>query len=249
MGISLSFLWESQTLNADGNHVPDDCIEKVLEAAAVGSISFKGRHLEGTPSGSISFKGSTLERNASGSISFKGTNGETTPLRTLSFKGTSREATPLRSISFKGIDLATTTIGDISFKGTELEADSMRVNSSKERAFDGSSVGSGSFKEEAAAVKLQKVYKSYRTRRNLADCAVLVEELWWQAIDFVTLKRSTVSFFDKPETAISRWSRARIKAAKVGKGLSKDDKARKLAFQHWLEAVRLPCLSSLHVIR
>ena len=31
---------------------------------------------------------------------------------------------------------------------------------------------------EAAATKLQKVYKSYRTRRNLADCAVLVEELW-----------------------------------------------------------------------
>ncbi|GAA0158971.1 hypothetical protein LIER_38764 [Lithospermum erythrorhizon] len=92
---------------------------------------------------------------------------------------------------------------------------------------------------DAAAVKVQKVYKSYRTRRNLADCAVLVEELWWKALDFAALKRSSVSFLniEKPETAVSRWARARTRAAKVGKGLSKDEKARKLALQHWLEAI------------
>ncbi|KAF9613080.1 hypothetical protein IFM89_005528 [Coptis chinensis] len=92
---------------------------------------------------------------------------------------------------------------------------------------------------DAAAVTLQKVYKSYRTRRNLADCAVVVEELWWKALDFAALKRSSVSFFniDKQETAVSRWSRARTRAAKVGKGLSKDEKAQKLALQHWLEAI------------
>ncbi|KGN66258.1 IQ domain-containing protein IQM1 isoform X1 [Cucumis sativus] len=92
---------------------------------------------------------------------------------------------------------------------------------------------------DAAAVKLQKHYKGHRTRRNLADCAVVVEELWWKAIDFANLKRSSVSFFnvEKPETAVSRWARARTRAAKVGKGLSKDEKAQKLALQHWLEAI------------
>ncbi|XP_050383368.1 IQ domain-containing protein IQM6 [Argentina anserina] len=90
-----------------------------------------------------------------------------------------------------------------------------------------------------AALKLQKVYKSFRTRRQLADCAILVEQRWWKVLDFAELKRSSISFFDikKPETAVSRWARAKKRAAKVGKGLSKDKKARKLALQHWLEAI------------
>ncbi|GMI86060.1 IQ-motif protein 1, embryo sac development arrest 39 [Hibiscus trionum] len=91
----------------------------------------------------------------------------------------------------------------------------------------------------AAATKLQKFYRSYRTRRNLADCAVVVEELWWKALEFAALRRSSVSFFNsnKSETAVSRWARARTRAAKVGKGLSKAVKGQQLALRHWLEAI------------
>jgi len=38
-----------------------------------------------------------------------------------------------------------------------------------------------------AALKLQKVYKSFRTRRKLADCAILVEQSWYL---FIGLKIS-----------------------------------------------------------
>lgn len=64
-------------------------------------------------------------------------------------------------------------------------------------------------------------------------------------MDFASLNQSSVSFFnvDKHETAVSRWARARTRVAKVGKGLSKDEKAQKLALQHWLEAVSSSSLS------
>ncbi|XP_073224283.1 IQ domain-containing protein IQM5-like isoform X2 [Cicer arietinum] len=42
---------------------------------------------------------------------------------------------------------------------------------------------------------------------------------------------------DKSETAISEWATARTIAAKMGRGLSKDDKSQRLARRHWLEAI------------
>ncbi|GFY97810.1 IQ calmodulin-binding motif family protein [Actinidia rufa] len=93
--------------------------------------------------------------------------------------------------------------------------------------------------ESISAMTVQKVYRSYRTRRMLADSAVVAEELWWQAIDYARLNHSTISFFNflKRETAASRWNRISLNASKVGKGLAEDAQAQKLAFQHWIEAI------------
>lgn len=99
----------------------------------------------------------------------------------------------------------------------------------------------------------------------------------WKLVDSVEPKHNAISFFDidRPETAVSRWSRAMTKAAmvrigsllkesfsrtvtfnseikdffqcwQVGKGLSKAEKARKLALQHWLEAVSSILCFQLH---
>ncbi|KAA0040072.1 hypothetical protein IC582_009765 [Cucumis melo] len=173
------------------------------------------------------------------------------------------ESKVLKSVSSRNVSLE----GSISFKGRGLENLSSTETSSLETVndgdvasispksveFDNQSLSSDNDMERfqmlpaldpnnpkhAAALKLQKVYKSFRTRRKLADCAVLVEQSWWKLLDFAELKRSSISFFDmeKRESAISRWSRARTRAAKVGKGLSKNAKARKLSLQHWLEAI------------
>ncbi|KAG8648797.1 hypothetical protein MANES_08G039500v8 [Manihot esculenta] len=170
-------------------------------------------------------------------------------LSPVSFKGRGSESA---MTSFKGRDLPTT----FSFKSltSQMENglfsrsispesgekdDKLATVDSLSVKNDQTPLAESGTQRHQAALKLQKVYKSFRTRRQLADCAVVVEQRWWKLLDFAELKRSSISFFDieKPETAISRWSRARTKAAKVGKGLSKDAKARKLALQHWLEAI------------
>ncbi|XP_016507097.1 IQ domain-containing protein IQM2-like [Nicotiana tabacum] len=171
-----------------------------------------------------------------------------TPLRSVSFKSQDTEPKILQSDGFGKMSIEKT----VSFRTMENAMEFSKTSSEEKHEFNefrrldsrnGESpksplVFTSSPKHEAA-LKLQKVYKSFRTRRKLADCAVLIEQSWWKLLDFVELKHSSISFFDldKHETAVSRWSRARTRAAKVGKGLSKNGKAQKLALQHWLEAI------------
>ncbi|KAK6145068.1 hypothetical protein DH2020_021888 [Rehmannia glutinosa] len=167
------------------------------------------------------------------------------------------QTTPIRSVSFKGKDSEPKILqplgsgklleGSVRYRARKTQTMKKFTETLSRLSRSGSSVDliphspildPNSPKHEAA-IKLQKVYKSFRTRRKLADCAVLIEQSWWKLLDFAELKHSSISFFDieKHETAISRWSRARTRAAKVGKGLSENSKAQKLALQHWLEAM------------
>ncbi|KAG9150719.1 hypothetical protein Leryth_002889 [Lithospermum erythrorhizon] len=187
---------------------------------------------------------SRLESFLARSISF-GDDGEKPTYRSASFNG--RESEPMISKSYSCGSMIMKRSS--SFKGMEqkrsyADGDIIRSPSRAWRELAAKFIPDANLSQKKdrrnmAALRLQKTYKSFRTRRRLADCAVLVEQRWWKALDFAELDRTSVSFFDieKQETAISRWSRARTRAAKVGKGLSKDEKARKLALQHWLEAI------------
>ncbi|KAG6790933.1 hypothetical protein POTOM_000040 [Populus tomentosa] len=207
-------------------------VDNGLESVIVKSISF-GDDEAKTPVRLISFGDQDYEPAISKSLG----SGKMVVERSVSFKGGELER--MMSIRASPLDKekdASTKSDSINSK--EMDNQPLMSDDSLEMIRK-SAIFNPKCPKHEAAVKLQKVYKSFRTRRKLADCAVLVEQSWWKLLDFAELKQSSISFFDneKHESATSRWSRAFTRAAKVGKGLSKNDKAQKLSLQHWLEAI------------
>lgn len=117
-------------------------------------------------------------------------------VKSISF-GDEEVRTPVRSVSFNSRDLEPTILkslgsgkmvveGSVSFKESELEALIKANDAESPKKLDVSLEMPNKLPfldprnpKHEAAIKLQKVYKSFRTRRKLADCAVLVEQSWW----------------------------------------------------------------------
>lgn len=94
--------------------------------------------------------------------SFKIQDSESAPMQLMSSQVMKIE----RSVSFK-----VPAEEENKVEETEIDIETTRSNELED-------LEPGSPKHEAAT-KLQKVYKSFRTRRKLADCAVLIEQSWY----------------------------------------------------------------------
>jgi len=91
-----------------------------------------------------------------------------------------------------------------------------------------------------SAVLIQKTYRGYRARRKLADAAIMSKTIgWWNVVDAAVLHQHTLQYYahSKSWKANDNWKRLKRKASKLGKGLEKNNKALKLALNHWLEAI------------
>lgn len=153
--------------------------ETGLESIVVKSISFGGNEVK-TPVLSVSFGGQDFEPTISKSLG----SGKMIVERSVSFKGGELER--MMSIKASPMDKEKdASTMSVSVKSNKIDyqspiSDNSEVTIHKMPILDPTSP------KHQAALKLQKVYKSFRTRRKLADCAVLVEQSWYVSADKYT---------------------------------------------------------------
>jgi hypothetical protein len=151
-------------------------VDTGLESVIVKSISF-GDNEAKTPVRSVSFGSQDFEPTIMKSLG----SGKMVVERSVSFKGGELErmvsirASPLDKEKDASAKLV--SINSKEMDNQSLISDDCLETIRKLAIFDPTSP------KHQAAVKLQKVYKSFRTRRKLADCAVLVEQSWYVSID------------------------------------------------------------------
>ncbi|KAG5001650.1 hypothetical protein JHK87_022722 [Glycine soja] len=98
----------------------------------------------------------------------------------------------------------------------DIGLDESLINNATEKADE--SMAMKSTIEYASSVIFEECLLCFMTRRNLVDCAIVCEELWWKkALDIAAVSCCSTSNFDsgKSGTTLSKWVRARSMAAKV----------------------------------
>lgn len=164
----------------------EDCdLESGLESVTVKSISFGDDEVK-TPVRSVSFNRGDAEPSIMRALG----SGKMTLEVSVSFKGDELEKMGLlkqKSIAITSVSslCKEVDIGSVSSISKEMDIQSPRSDSlvGMIRPFQTDFTNP----KHMAAIKLQKVYKSFRTRRKLADCAVLVEQSWYIFLSFVLI--------------------------------------------------------------
>lgn len=148
-------------------------VENGLESITVKSISFGDDEVK-TPVRSVSFNGRDLEPMIMKSVG----SGRMMLETSVSFKGRELE----KMVSMEGVAVPQEEELNVVAKSPKSKEMEKEIQSPRSESHDGIQTTTDlgpTNPEHIAAMKLQKVYKSFRTRRKLADCAVLVEQSWY----------------------------------------------------------------------